>query len=63
VVVDDDPAKQGGTLHGVPVQAPAMLAGSDADAVVVTTITASDEIRARLEVPGACALPVYCIAR
>lgn len=62
-VVDDDPAKQGGTLHGVPVLAPAMLAASDADAVVVTTITASDEIRARLAVPGACALPVYCIAR
>jgi DNA-binding MarR family transcriptional regulator len=59
-VLDDDPAKQGGTLHGVRVLPPAALDGLGADAVVVTSVARGDEIRARL-----CAsrgLAVYSIA-
>ncbi len=60
-VVDDDPAKQGSKLHGVCVASPAVLPGMEADAVVVTGITAAEEIRARLAA-GSCRLPVYSIA-
>ena len=62
-VVDDDPARQGGKLHGVCIQSPAVvLDGVEADAVVVTAITALESIRDRLRAPGACWLPVYSIA-
>lgn len=60
-VVDDDPAKQGTRLHGVCVASPRALCEVDADAVVVTSITAAEEIRDRLAA-GPCPLPVYSIA-
>lgn len=61
-MVDDDPAKQGGKLHGVSVSSPTVLAEMDVDAVVVTSITAAEQIRERLRTAGACRFPVYSIA-
>lgn len=61
-VVDDDPARQGGELHGVRISSPGLLNQVEADAVVVTAITALEQIRGRLAAPGACRFPVYSIA-
>jgi FlaA1/EpsC-like NDP-sugar epimerase len=61
-VLDDDPARQGGTLHGVPVLAPAALGGIEADAVVITSVTRADEIRAKLHGAAARGVPVHSIA-
>ena len=60
-VVDDAPAKQGMKLHGVCIASPDVLAGVEADAVVVTSITAAEQIRERLAA-GPSSLPVYSIA-
>jgi len=61
-VLDDDRAKQGGTLHGVPVLDSAELGRLDADAVVVTSVARGDEIRARLCASAAPGVAVYSIA-
>ena len=60
-VVDDDPARQGTTLHGVCVASPGVLCEVAADAVVVTSVAFAEQIRERLAA-RACELPVYSIA-
>ncbi|MBD0320652.1 MAG: winged helix-turn-helix transcriptional regulator [Gemmatimonadetes bacterium] len=61
-VLDDDPARQMARLHGVPVMAPSVLSRLAADAVVVTAVTASEGVRARIRALGDERLPVYSIA-
>lgn len=60
-LVDDDEALHGRLVHGVPVSAPALLEGVEADAVVVASVTRADEIRARLGAAEARGLRIASI--
>lgn len=61
-VVDDDPTKQSEDFHGVRVIALDAVEGLRLDAVVVTSISFGEEIRARLSRSGVARLPVYSLA-
>jgi FlaA1/EpsC-like NDP-sugar epimerase len=60
-VVDDDPARQGGLVHGVTVSSPGVLESVDADAVVVASVTRAAEIRARLGAAEARGLRIVSV--